>query len=54
MNTRQSYLKFKLHNPDGTAENKVKFDYYAHALIRALKVSAGGGAGGGVLENIEE
>jgi hypothetical protein len=29
-------------------------DYSAHALIRALKVSASGGAGGGTLENIEE
>jgi hypothetical protein len=53
LNTRQSYLKFELHNLDGTAANKFTFDYSAHALIRALKVSAGGGAGGGVLEHIE-
>jgi hypothetical protein len=54
LNCRQSYLKFELHNLDGTAANKIKLDYSAHALIRALKVSASGGAGGGTLENIEE
>jgi hypothetical protein len=50
----QSYLKFELHNLDETDTNKVVLDYSAHALIPALKVSASGGAGGGVLENIEE
>jgi hypothetical protein len=54
MNCRQSYLKFELANLDETATNKVVLDYSAHALIRALKVSARGSAGGGMLENIEE
>jgi hypothetical protein len=54
LNYRQSYLKFELRNLDGTAANKIKLDFSAHALIRALKVSASGGAGGGTLENIEE
>jgi hypothetical protein len=54
LNCRQSYLKFELHNLDETDTNKVVLDYSAHALIRALKVSASGGAGGGVLEIIEE
>jgi hypothetical protein len=54
LNTRQSYLKFRLQNLDGTAANKLKLDRSAHAVIRLLKVSASGGAGGGVLEHIEE
>jgi hypothetical protein len=55
LNSRQRYLKFKLQNLDASSEiASFKFDYSAHAIIRSLKVSASGGAGGGTLENIEE
>jgi hypothetical protein len=43
-----------LQNLDGTAADKLKLAHSAHAVIRSLKVSASGGAGGGVLEHIEE
>jgi hypothetical protein len=54
LNTRQSYLKFQLQKLDGTAADKLTLDHSAHAVIRSLKVSASDGAGGGVLEHIEE
>jgi hypothetical protein len=54
LNTRQSYLKFKLQNLDSTAANKLTLDHSAHAVIRSLKVSVSGGAGGYVLEHIEK
>jgi hypothetical protein len=51
---RQSYLQFRLQNLDGMVANNLKLDHSAHAVIRSLRVSASGGAGGGVLEHIEE
>jgi hypothetical protein len=39
---------------NGTAANKLKLDNSAHAVIRSLKASASGGAGGAVFKHIEE
>jgi hypothetical protein len=44
--------QIELHNLNGT--NAIELDYSAHALIGALKGLASGGAGSGVLENIED
>jgi hypothetical protein len=47
LNYMYKYLKFELHNLDGTAAIEIDLGYYARALIRALfrKISASGGAG---------
>jgi hypothetical protein len=54
LNTRMTYLKLRLSNTDPDTATELTLDLSAHSLIRSLKVSALGGAGGGVLENIEE
>jgi hypothetical protein len=43
-----------LQNVNGTAANKLKLDNSANAVIRSLKASASGGAGGAVFKYIEE
>eukprot|EP00873_Tetraselmis_striata_P039775 jgi/Tetstr1/460039/TSEL_005359.t1 len=50
LNTRQSYLKFKLHNLDSTAGNSMTLDYSAHSVIRLLEVVYGSN----VLEYIDQ
>eukprot|EP00873_Tetraselmis_striata_P006173 jgi/Tetstr1/426437/TSEL_016738.t1 len=50
LNTRQSYLKFKLTNRDTTAANTLVLDYSAHSLIRLLEVVYGSS----VLEYIDQ
>ena len=54
LNTRQSYIKFRLNNLATDVNDAFAMDSTAHGLFRSLKVSASGGAGGGVLENVEE
>jgi hypothetical protein len=54
LNTCRNYLKIRLQNLDGTATNKLTLNHSAHAVIRSIKVSASGGADGGVLEHIQE
>jgi hypothetical protein len=54
MNTRQSYIKFRINNLSTDVSDAFSTDSTAHGLLRSLKVSASGGAVGGVLENVEE
>jgi hypothetical protein len=54
LNTRMSYLKLRLTNADPETATGLTLDLTAHSLIRSLKVSASRGAGGGVLENVED
>jgi hypothetical protein len=54
LNTRQSYTEFRLNSLATDVNDNFALNNTAHGMFRSLKVPASGGAGGGVLENVED